>query len=46
MPWDEFAPLAEWPDVELAALFGVPIEQVAARRLELAPPSPGPKPPR
>jgi hypothetical protein len=46
LPVDDFAPLAGLADGELAALFRVPIEQVGARRLELAPPSPAPKPPR
>jgi hypothetical protein len=35
MPADDFAPLAELADAELAALFGVPIEHVGARRREL-----------
>jgi hypothetical protein len=42
MPADEFGPLVGLPDGELAALFGVPLEQVSARRLELAPRSVGP----
>jgi hypothetical protein len=36
MPADDFAPLAGLADLDLAALFGVPVEQVGARRLELA----------
>jgi hypothetical protein len=36
MPADDFAPLVALADAELAALFGVPVEQVRARRLELA----------
>jgi hypothetical protein len=36
MPADDFAPLAGLTDAELAALFGVPIEQVGATRRELA----------
>jgi len=45
MPTDDFAPLAGLTDAELAALFSVPVEQVSARRLELAPRSAGPEPP-
>jgi hypothetical protein len=36
MPADDFAPLVALAAAELAALFGVPVEQVGARRLELA----------
>jgi hypothetical protein len=36
MPTDDFVPLAGLADPELAALFGVPVEQVGARRLDLA----------
>jgi hypothetical protein len=36
MPADEFGPLAGLADAEQAALFGVPVEQVGVRRLELA----------
>jgi hypothetical protein len=45
MPADDFMPLAGLTDSELAALFGVPVEQVRARRLELAPSSPASGPP-
>jgi hypothetical protein len=41
MPADDFMRLAGLTDSELAALFGVPVEQVWARRLELARPSAG-----
>jgi hypothetical protein len=46
MPADDFEPLAGSADVELAALFGVRVEQVWPRRLELAPPSSASGPPR
>jgi hypothetical protein len=36
MPADEFGPLAGLADGELAELFAVPVEQVGARRLDLA----------
>ena len=45
MPADDFAPLAGLVDAELATLFGVPVEQVCERRLQLAPQSTGPEPP-
>jgi hypothetical protein len=35
MPADDFATLAGLTDAELAALFGVAVEQVGARRREL-----------
>lgn len=39
MPAEEFAPLIAWPDVELAEVFAAPLDQVAIRRREAAPPS-------
>jgi hypothetical protein len=36
MPADDFAPLAEFGDADLAALFGAPVEQMRARRWEVA----------
>jgi hypothetical protein len=35
MPADDFAPLVGLTDAELAAAFGVPIEQVSSRRRDL-----------
>jgi hypothetical protein len=46
MPGDDFAPLAGLADPKLAALFGVPVEQVWARRLALARRSPPARPRR
>jgi hypothetical protein len=46
MPAEDFRPLVCHWDAELAELFGAPVEQVWARRLELAPLSRGPEPRR
>jgi hypothetical protein len=45
MPADDFAPLAGSADADLAALFGVPVEQVETRRLERGLRPAGPQPP-
>jgi hypothetical protein len=42
MPADEFGPLAGLAAAELAELFGVPVEQVRERRLDLGARSAGP----
>jgi len=41
MPAEEFLALADESDAELAGRFGVPIEQVPARRMELGSPATG-----
>jgi predicted transcriptional regulator len=45
MPEEEFLAVAGEGDIELAERFGVPIEQVAARRMELTPGRTGSVPP-
>jgi hypothetical protein len=42
MTAEEFRSLAGESDAEIAERFGVPFEQVAARRLELSPPAADP----
>jgi hypothetical protein len=45
MPAEDFRPLIWLKDAELAALFGVPMDQVWARRLDLGARPAGPGPP-
>jgi hypothetical protein len=45
MPAEDFGPLIWLNDAELAELFGVPVEQVWARRLDLGARPAGPAPP-